>query len=43
MTVEVETPPSLTDASRAAMEAFRDAAGAYNPRDRLLGEGAQHA
>jgi molecular chaperone DnaJ len=40
VTVEVETPPSLDDASRAAMQAFREAAGAYNPRERLLGEGA---
>lgn len=36
VTVEVETPPSLDDASRAAMEALREAAGSYNPRDRLM-------
>ncbi|MDX6307306.1 MAG: molecular chaperone DnaJ [Nocardioidaceae bacterium] len=43
VTVEVETPPALDDASRAAMEAFRDAAGTYNPRDRMLGqEAARH-
>jgi molecular chaperone DnaJ len=40
VTVEIETPPSLDEASRAAMEAFRAAAGGYNPRDRLLQEGA---
>ncbi|MGI8702488.1 MAG: molecular chaperone DnaJ [Nocardioidaceae bacterium] len=40
VTVEVQTPPTLDDAGRAAMEAFRDASGAYNPREHLLGEEA---
>jgi molecular chaperone DnaJ len=40
VTVEVETPSSLDEASRAAMEAFRAAAGGYNPRERLMREGA---
>jgi len=36
VTVEVETPKSLDEASRAAVEALRDAAGSYNPRERLM-------
>ncbi len=40
VTVEVETPLALDDAARAAMEAFRDAAGTYNPREHLLDEQA---
>ena len=44
VTVEVETPASLDDASRAAVEALRDAAGSYNPREKLMSQpGARHA
>ena len=44
VTVEVEMPASLDSAARAAMEAFRDATGGYNPRERLTGEkAAPHA
>ncbi len=32
VTVEVETPTTLDEASRAAVEAFRDAAGSHDPR-----------
>ena len=42
VTVEVQTPPALDDAERAAMEAFREAAGSYNPREHLLSEEAAH-
>jgi molecular chaperone DnaJ len=43
VTVEVETPASLDEASRAAVEALRDAAGSYNPRERLMPRAAPHA
>ncbi|MDP9319350.1 MAG: molecular chaperone DnaJ [Actinomycetota bacterium] len=44
VTVELETPASLDDASRAAVEALRDAAGSYNPREKLMSQpGARHA
>lgn len=42
VTVEVETPSSLDPAARSAVEALRDAAGSYNPRDRLMGQAADH-
>jgi molecular chaperone DnaJ len=43
VTVEVETPPSLDEASRAAVEALRDAAGSYNPREKLMTQAVPHA
>jgi molecular chaperone DnaJ len=43
VTVEVETPASLDEASRAAVEALRDAAGSYNPREKLMTRVAPHA
>jgi molecular chaperone DnaJ len=43
VTVEVETPASLDPEARAALEAYRKAAGQYNPRERLMGAKAgQH-
>ncbi len=43
VTVEVETPLSLDEASRAAIEALRDAAGSYNPRESLMTRSAPNA
>jgi molecular chaperone DnaJ len=43
VTVEVETPLAIDDASRAALEALRDAAGSYNPREKLMSRVAPHA
>jgi molecular chaperone DnaJ len=40
VTVEVETPASLDDASRAAVEAFRAAADGHDPRRDLLNRAA---
>jgi molecular chaperone DnaJ len=40
VTVEVETPKTLDDASRAAVEAFRTAANGHDPRADLLRRGA---
>ena len=40
VTVEVETPKTLDDASRAAVEAFRAAANGHDPRADLLRRGA---
>ncbi len=41
VTIQVETPAVLNDASRAAVEAFRDAAGGHDPRAGLAGRGAR--
>jgi molecular chaperone DnaJ len=43
VTVEVETPRELTDDARAAIEAFRSASAAHDPRAALLAaDGASH-
>jgi molecular chaperone DnaJ len=39
VTVEVETPRELTDEARAAVEAFRAASAAHDPRSALLSSG----
>ncbi len=41
-TVEVETPTTLDEATRAAVEAFRAAANGRDPRADLLNRGASH-
>ena len=41
VTVEVETPKSLDDASRSAIEALRTAAAGHDPRAELLGRGGK--
>jgi len=43
VTVEVQTPTELDDASRAAVEALRAASGGDDPRAELLRQGAPHA
>ena len=43
VTVEVQTPTDLDDASRAAVEALRAASGGDDPRAELLRQGAPHA
>jgi len=42
VTVEIQTPTQLDDASRAAVEALRAASGDLDPRERLLRRGAPH-
>jgi molecular chaperone DnaJ len=41
VTVEVETPKALDDASRSAIEALRTAAAGHDPRAELLGRGGK--
>ena len=43
VTVEVETPPSLDDKTRTAIEALREAVGGHDPRAEMRTGGRSHA